>query len=39
MDILAFLGLDYKFASLITKYLAVLGIIFQKSDQSDNSIT
>ena len=35
-DILTSLVLDYRDASLITLYFVVLGIIFQKSDQSDN---
>ena len=39
MDILTFLGLDYRESSLITLYFVVIGIIFQKSDQSDNHIT
>ena len=38
-NILTFLGLDYKDASLITLYFVVLGISIKKSDQSDNLIT
>ena len=36
MDILTYLGLGYRDASLITLHLVVLGINIQKSDQSDN---
>ena len=32
MDILTFLGLDYRDASLITFYLIIKGISIQKSD-------
>ena len=35
-DILTFLGLVYRVASLITLYLVVLGISIKKSDESDN---
>ena len=39
MDILTFLGNDYRYASLITLYFVVLGISIQKWDQSHNFIT
>ena len=39
MDILTFLGLDYRVASLITLYFVVPGINIPKSDQSDDYIT
>ena len=38
-DILTFLILDYRDASLIILYLIVIGISNQKSDQSDDFIT
>ena len=38
MDILTFLGLDYRVASLIKLYFVVPGIIYQKSDQTDKKI-
>ena len=38
-DIFTFLVLDYRDASLITLYFVIQGIVFQKSDQSDNYIT
>ena len=36
MDILTFLGLEYRVASLITLNFFVPGINIQKSDQSDD---
>ena len=36
MDVLTFLGLNYRVASLITLYFVVTGINIQKSDQSDD---
>ena len=35
-DILTFLGLVYRDALLITLHLVVIGISFQKSEESDN---
>ena len=37
MDILTFLGLDYRDASPITLYLVVIGISIKKSDETDNN--
>ena len=39
MNILTFLGLDYRDALLIILYFVVLGISIKKTDQSDNFIT
>ncbi len=39
MDILTFLGLDYRDAPLKILYLIVIGISNPKSDQSDDFIT
>ena len=39
MDILTFLGLDYRVASLITLYFVDPESTYQKSDQTDNKIT
>ena len=38
-NILTFLGLDYREASLITLYYVVLGINIPKSDEFDSYIT
>ncbi len=35
-DILTYLGLDYRDASLIRLYLVVIGISIKKTDESDN---
>ena len=38
MDILTFLGLDYRVASLIILYFVVPGSVYQKSEQSDRFV-
>ena len=39
MDILTFLGLDYRVASLMILFLLSKESIYKKSDQSDDKIT